>query len=192
MAVKHNTNTSTNKNFEIMARRHGKDLMHAAIKLTGEREEAKDLVQETYLKAFTSFDSFDSGTNSRAWLFRIMRNTHYNAYRHEKIRRSLRASSHKHWVNMRVLSQESMQSLRSPETRLSRRILAHKIHSAVSKLPEEYRIVFTMADLEGYSYKKIARRLKCPIGTVMSRLYRARKILHDNYDLKTLRREQSA
>ncbi len=165
------------KEFEELALQHMGGLMRVAMKMTGNREEAEDLVQETFLKAFRAFDRFEWGTNVRAWLFRIMINTHYNVHRHRKIYKDIEESSHGHWINMEVISQETMRALRSPESSLFSRIISGEIHAAVENLPDDYKAIFMLADVEGFSYKEIAETVGCPIGTVMSRLHRARRML---------------
>lgn len=165
------------KEFEELTIPHMNGLMRVALKMTGNREEAEDLVQETYLKAFRAFDRFEWGTNVRAWMFRIMINTHYNAYRHRKIFKNIEESSHGHWINMEVISQESMRAFKDPESSLHRRLVAGEIHRAVENLSYEYRVIFTLSDVEGFSYKEVAETVGCPIGTVMSRLHRARRML---------------
>jgi len=163
--------------FEEITVPHMGGLLRVALKMTGNREEAEDLVQETFLKAFRAFDRFEWGTNVRAWLFRIMINTHYNIHRHRKIFKDIEESSHGHWINMEVVSQEAMRALRNPETSLQSRIVLSEIHRAVENLPYEYKVIFMLSDVEGFSYKEVAETVGCPIGTVMSRLHRARRLL---------------
>lgn len=165
------------REFEEVAIPLMEGMMRVALKLTGSREEAEELVQETYLKAYRSFDKFEWGTNVKAWMYRIMVNTHYNIYRHRKIYEGIEESSHGHWLNMEVISQEAMRALRNPEGSLWRRLVSSEIHEAVKKLPQDYRLIFMLADVEGLSYKEVANVAGCPIGTVMSRLHRARRML---------------
>jgi RNA polymerase sigma-70 factor (ECF subfamily) len=165
------------KEFEELALQHMGSLMRVAMKMTGSKEESEDLVQETFLKAFRSFDRFEWGTNFRAWLFRIMINTHYNVHRHRKIFREIEESSHGHWINMEVISQETMRAFKNPESSLMSRLVSGEIHAAVENLPDDYKAIFMLADVEGFSYKEIAETVGCPIGTVMSRLHRARRML---------------
>jgi RNA polymerase sigma-70 factor (ECF subfamily) len=165
------------KEFEEIALQHMGGLLRVAMKMTGSREEAEDLVQETFLKAFRAFDRFEWGTNVRAWLFRIMINTHYNVHRHRKIYKDIEESSYGHWINMEVVSQETMRAFRNPESSICSRIVSGEIHAAVENLPDDYKAIFMLADVEGFSYKEIAETVGCPIGTVMSRLHRARRML---------------
>ncbi|MFH1437039.1 MAG: sigma-70 family RNA polymerase sigma factor [Pseudomonadota bacterium] len=165
------------REFEELAMPHQDALLRVALKMTGSMEEAEDLVQETFLKAFRSFDRFEWGTNIKAWMFRIMINTHYNIHRHKKIYRDIEESSHGHWINMEVVSQESMRALRDPQSMIQRGLVAKEIQTAVDGLSEEYRVIFMLADVEGFSYKEVAATVGCPIGTVMSRLHRARRML---------------
>lgn len=166
-------------------------LMQGALKMTGKKEDAQDLVQETCLRTLRSFDSFEQGSNCKAWLLRIMRNAHFNNHRQEKMFNRLRSKANRRWVNTRILSQETMRSLKGIENNVTRRMTAKKILLALNGLPEKYRIICTMADFQGFSYRKISRALGCPVGTVMSRLHRARQMLSENKDLNTWYNELS-
>jgi RNA polymerase sigma-70 factor (ECF subfamily) len=154
------------------------DPLHAmAMKLTCNRDDAHDLVQETYLKAYRSFDRFEWGTNIRAWLFKILVNTYYNIYRHRRIGKELQEASGGFWTNRELISQDSLRAFRDPHSAVSGRMVAAEIEKAVTALPEDYRMVFLLADVQGFSYKEVAESVGCPIGTVMSRLHRARRLL---------------
>jgi len=163
--------------FEKLALPQLPGLMRIALKMTGNKSDAEDLVQETMLKAFKAFESFEWGTNFRAWLFRIMINTHYNDQRHRKFFKNIEESSYNHWIDKEIISQETMRAFNNPESSLCRRLVAEEINSAIEKLPLEYKTIFLLADVEGFSYKEISEIAACPIGTVMSRLHRARRML---------------
>jgi RNA polymerase sigma-70 factor (ECF subfamily) len=177
MSKRQKKSRNQQKEFEELTLPHMNGLMRVALKMTGNKEEAEDLVQETYLKAFRAFDRFEWGTNVRAWMFRIMINTHYNVHRHRKIFKDIEESSHSHWINMEVVSQEAMRAFKNPESSLQQRLVMGEIHAAVENLPQEYRVIFMLSDVEGFSYKEVAETVGCPIGTVMSRLHRARRML---------------
>lgn len=152
-------------------------LFSMAMKMTGNREDANDLVQETYLKAFKAFDRFEWGTNIRAWMFKILVNTHYNIHRHRRIGKDLAEASGGFWMNREVISQETLRAFRDPHSAVAGRMRVAEIEKAVQELPEDYRTVFLLADVQGFSYKEVATTVGCPIGTVMSRLHRARRLL---------------
>ncbi len=152
-------------------------LFSMAMKMTGNRDDACDLVQETFLKAYRSFDRFEWGTNLRAWMFKILVNTYYNIYRHRRIGKELEEASGGFWMNRELVSQETMRAFKDPSSSVGGRMVSIEIERAVHALPEDYRTVFLLADVQGFSYKEVADSMGCPIGTVMSRLHRARRLL---------------
>ena len=141
--------------------------------LTQNREEAEDLVQETYPKALKGFSSFQLGTNFRAWLYRILRNTFLTS------RTGLRAAS-----TVPLDSEDDGPELgvenETPETILMKRSNSQLVQSAIDDLPVHYRETLLLCELEEMSYQEIAETLSIPIGTVMSRLSRARRTLRDH------------
>lgn len=165
------------KEFEEAAMPLMDSLFSMAMKLTGNREDASDLVQETYLKSYRSFERFEWGTNLRAWMFKILVNTYYNIYRHRRIGKELAEASGGFWMNRELVSQESLRAFRDPYSAVSGRMVTAEIEAAVQDLPEDYRMVFMLADVQGFSYREVAESVGCPIGTVMSRLHRARRLL---------------
>ena len=157
------------------------DVMYrVALRFTRQREDAQDLVQETMLKAFRAYDRFEEGTSLRAWMLRILTNSYYNRYRrrlHERRVAELPADDPYHDG---LVSDASMSSLRDPEAAMMRPLLSEEIGRAIDRLPEAFRVVFVLAEVEGLAYREIADAMGTPIGTVMSRLHRARKLLqHD-------------
>lgn len=160
-------------------------LYRTALRMTRSSSDAEDLVQETYLRAFRSLHQFAEGTNLRAWLFRIMTNTYINDYR-KRQRRPTNTSLddiedfylYDHLVDSVVQPQSD-----NPEEEVLERLTTANITDAIDELPEEFRQVVTLADVEGFSYREIADVLQIPVGTVMSRLFRARrrlrKVLYD-------------
>jgi RNA polymerase sigma-70 factor (ECF subfamily) len=145
--------------------------------MTRSREEAEDLVQETYMKAFRSFATFQPDTNIRAWLFKILTNSYINRYRRHALEPGRTNFSD---VKAFLASEEAAETTASTEGmedfNLSER-LDGEVKQALEELPEEFRLVVVMALVEGLSYKDISRALDIPLGTVMSRLYRGRQAL---------------
>jgi RNA polymerase sigma-70 factor (ECF subfamily) len=143
--------------------------------LTGRPEEAEDLVQETFLRAFRFFHQYEHGTNCKAWLFTIMKHTFLNQST-ERARLVLcRDISPDEEGESQALWREAMG--RSPASSLRDEVFAKDIEKALAILPESFRLVVVLKDVEGFSYGEIAQLLDCPIGTVMSRLSRARDML---------------
>ena len=152
-------------------------LFGAALGMTRNRADAEDLVQETYLKAYQKFHQYQPGTNIKAWLYRILTNTYITSYR--KAQRSpKRASSDtvEDWQLADAASHSEV-GLKSAEVEALEALPSSQLRDALDSLSEEQRMVVLMADVEGMSYKEIAEELGVPMGTVMSRLNRARKNL---------------
>lgn len=165
--------------FERVALPHLNALFNLAVKLTHNRRDAEDLVQETYLRAYRFFDSFESGTQIKAWLFRILRNTFINRYRAAKVRPE-EVDFHKIEAVYEQMVEETFLAAReapTPEQLVMDGVLDAEIQEALAGLPEEYRSVAILALVEGMSYREIAATLSIPLGTVMSRLHRARRML---------------
>ena len=165
--------------FEEVALPHLDALFSLALTLTRHRKDAEDLVQETYLRAFRFFDSYRAGTNIRAWLFRILRNTFINRYRSQKIRTAdvefgRKKATYENMIEEHFLGRDQPPS---PEDIVLGQTLDGELQEALDQLSEEYRLVVLMALLEEMSYKEIASALSIPLGTVMSRLHRGRKML---------------
>ncbi len=171
--------------FEGVALGHLDLLYRAALRLTHKRAEAEDLVQETWLRALRHFDQFDPGSNCRAWLLTILRNAFLNRLRREgrEILESDMAATEAGAARL----EEASVARSSPEEDFFQTVLHGDVDRALKTLPLPFRLVVTLADLEGLTYKEIAQVLDCPIGTVMSRLSRARQLLRK--ELVTLARE---
>ncbi len=141
--------------------------------------DAEDLVQETYLKAYRAYHTFQEGTNLKAWLYRILTNTYINKYRKDSRRPSEvdLGTVEDMYLYRRLGSEESAEAARTTEDRVLDGMVESEVKQAVEELPENFRMPVLLADLEGFSYKEIAEILDIPIGTVMSRLHRGRKAM---------------
>lgn len=149
-------------------------LYGGALKLTRHQADAEDLVQETYARAFTSFNQFQEGTNLKAWLYRILTNTYINTYR--KAQRSPKIADNAEIEDWQLARAEghSITPTASAEMEALVRLSDTRIMDAMKALKEEYRYPVYLADVEGFAYKEIADILDIPVGTVMSRLSRGR------------------
>jgi len=152
-------------------------LYSGALRMTRNPADAEDLVQETYLKAYRAFGSFQEGTNLKAWLFRILTNTFINTYRAKKRRpdESDLDEVEDLYLYRRLGGLEAVEAGRSAEDELLDHVTDAEVKDAIESLPEQFRVAVLLADVEGFSYKEIAEILDIPIGTVMSRLHRGRK-----------------
>lgn len=162
--------------FEKEAIPHKSSLFNFALKMTGDPDDADDLVQETYLKAFRFFDKFEKGTNCKAWLFRIMKNSFINDYR--------KNSKEPDKVDYEDI-QNFYESVKSNEVQLQHlvedgfsTVFDDDITDALADLPQDFQTIVILSDIEGFTYEEIADFVACPIGTVRSRLHRARKMLY--------------
>jgi RNA polymerase sigma-70 factor (ECF subfamily) len=153
-------------------------LYSAALRYTKNPEDARDLVQDTYLKAFTSFHQFEEGTNLRAWLYRVLTTTFINSYRKKQRQPLLSNNEIEDWQVAKAQSHTSDQG-KSAEVEALEALPDSDIKRALQELPEEFRMVVYFADVEGFAYKEIAEILGVPAGTVMSRLHRGRKQLRE-------------
>ncbi|MFY9551357.1 MAG: sigma-70 family RNA polymerase sigma factor [Thermoanaerobaculia bacterium] len=152
-------------------------LYNTAYRMTRSAEDAEDLVQETYFKAYKYYDKFEEGTNLKAWLFKILKNTFINNYRKRKLEpRSVDFAEIEDSFE-RIVRRDSSEQPSDPESDFFSGVLDEDVKKALESLPYDYRMVVVLADLEDFSYKEIAEILECPVGTVMSRLYRGRKLL---------------
>jgi len=163
--------------FEREALKHIDILYNFALKLSHNKEDAKDLVQETYLKAYRFFDQFREGTSSKAWLFKILRNTFINQYR--KKEREPKMVDFNAVSPFLELIKKNDDGVTSENQEKLENFLSDDVNSALKKLSDDFRTIVLLSDLEGFSYEEIAQIMNCPIGTVRSRLSRGRKILQN-------------
>lgn len=165
--------------FTETAMQFAPSLYTTALRMTRNSADAQDLVQETYLKAYRSFATFDEGTNLRAWLFRILTNTFINNYRAKQ--RRPQESELKDVENLYLYHRlpQLSQLSSSAEDQLMDMFAGSEVREALENLPESFLMPVLLSDVEQFSYKEIAEILDIPIGTVMSRLHRGRKALQE-------------
>jgi RNA polymerase sigma-70 factor, ECF subfamily len=156
---------------------HEDALYNYALKISGNSDDAQDLVQETYYKAYRHFDKFQTGTNSKAWMFMILKNSFINDYR--KSKREPYKLDYEQIQNF----YENVKSDRAQENNLDKEfyndLLDDELTEAIDQLPTKMREVFLLCDLDGNSYEETADLVGCPVGTVRSRLHRARHMLQE-------------
>lgn len=171
------TPDETRQEFEQVALPQADALYNFAVKMTRNRRDAEDLVQDAFMRAFRFFHRFEPGTNIRAWLFRILKNTYINNYR--KVQRT---PDQVDWAQVEefydtVTPDDLLKRHKNPEELLLESGVDGRIEQAIAELPEEYRAVVLLNFVEEMSYREIAEVLEIPMGTVMSRLHRGRKFL---------------
>ena len=174
------TRKSSHKNqteFESVALEHVDALYASALRMTRSAKDAEDLVQDTYLKAFRFFESFEKGTNIKAWLFKILTNTFINKYRRKVKEKEMAEAPAEDIMLDRFISAERVNELQAPEQSFFNKLLSDEVVEALDQVPVDFRMVVILADIQGFSYKDIAEIVGCPVGTVMSRLFRGRRIL---------------
>jgi len=165
--------------FEDDAMQYAPQLYTAALRMTRNPADAEDVVQETFLKAYRAYHTFEAGTNLKAWLYRILTNTYINRYR-KKMRRPSEVDLGEIedlYLYRRIGSADAAVASRSAEDEVLDSFVDDDVKGAVEALPEHFRLPVLLADVEGFSYKEIAEIMDVPIGTVMSRLHRGRKAL---------------
>ncbi len=167
------------REFEGMAMPYLDALYNTAYRLARNAEDAEDLVQETFLKAYRSFDQFTPGTNLKAWLFKILKNTFINEYRRRQAAPPASDFAEIEDAFESQIRPAAGSVQKNPEEEALAQSFDQEVQRALEALPHDYRIAVLLADIEGFSYKEIAEILEIPLGTVMSRLYRGRKLLEE-------------
>ena len=162
--------------FEEEALIHMDALYSTALRLTHDPRDAEDLVQDAVLQAYRSFDQFQPGTRCKAWLYKILTNTFINKYRRRVLETEV-ASGMIQRGETGSLSSSQFQAARDVEDRLHFQLMSDTIARALSALPEDFRLAVLLSDVEEFSYREIADIMDCPVGTVMSRLHRGRRLL---------------
>jgi RNA polymerase sigma-70 factor (ECF subfamily) len=164
--------------FERQALVHTDALFGAAYRLTRNARDAEDLVQDALLRAYRFWDSFEQDSNCKAWLLRIVTNTFINEYqRRKRSREVLDAASAEQEATDGVLMHAEASERQSPERTLLERSVSDDVQRALESLPDDFRTAVVLCDVQGLTYKEIADIMQTPVGTVMSRLFRGRKLL---------------
>lgn len=148
-----------------------------AYHLTYNEEDANDLVQETYLKAYRFIDSYNEGTNAKAWLFRILKNAFINQYR-KKSKQPTRVD-YEEIINYHDEEDTNYSSYLDLREEMFQDMMGDEVTTAINSLPVDFRVVILLCDIEGFTYEEIAKIIDIPIGTVRSRLHRARNMLKE-------------
>ncbi len=165
--------------FEEQAMPFIDQLYAAAMRMTRNPSDAQDLVQETFLKAFAAFGQFQQGTNLKAWLYRILTNTFINTYRKKQREPYQGAIDELEDWQLGGAESTTAMSSRSAEAEAIDHLPDSAVKDALQSIPEDFRLAVYFADVEGFSYQEIAEIMKTPIGTVMSRLHRGRRLLRE-------------
>ena len=163
--------------FEVEAFPHKDILFNFALRTTGNADDAKDLLQETFMKAFRFWDKYEKGTNIRAWLFRIMKNSYINRYRKET--REPGMVDYDDVENFYDSIRDDSTNSNDLQKHMYSNMLSDEVTIALQSLPEDFRTVVILCDIEQLTYEEISDFLNCPIGTVRSRLHRGRKMLEE-------------
>jgi RNA polymerase sigma-70 factor (ECF subfamily) len=163
--------------FEALVMPHLEALYGTAVRMTRNPQEADDLLQDTCLKAFRFIDRFQRGTNFKAWIFKILTNVFINRYRKLQRDRQVWSEVEADGHHAHILAQGPTRDAQRPEETILDHLMSEDIREALEKLPADFRMAIILSDVEEFSYKEIAEIMDCPVGTVMSRLYRARRLM---------------
>jgi RNA polymerase sigma-70 factor, ECF subfamily len=163
--------------FEGLIESHLDGLYGLALRYTHDRTLAEDLVQDTVVRALRFRDRFEPGTNFKAWAYTILTHTFIHRYRRQKREREILEGKNRVDVDRQLHSEQSREMASRPESSYLKNLLSDDVVKALDSIPEEFRTVVALCDIEGLSYKDIADVIGCPVGTVMSRLYRGRRML---------------
>jgi RNA polymerase sigma-70 factor (ECF subfamily) len=167
------------REFEAEALVHVDSLYAHALRLTRSTADAEDLVQDTFVRALRFYERFERGSNLKAWLLRIQFNGFVNKYRRALKENSVSEAMTHEPSSEATVGRAALRSLLDPQGTALAPLVAAEIQAALQQLPDDHRTVVILADVEELSYKEIAEVIGCPIGTVMSRLHRARKALRE-------------
>ncbi|WP_051172058.1 sigma-70 family RNA polymerase sigma factor [Microbacterium indicum] len=171
--------TDPRAQFEQQALPFMDQLYGAAMRMARNPQDAADLVQDTFVKAFASWHTFRQGTNLKAWLYRILTNTYINGYRKKQREPFHSAIDDLEDWQLGGAESTTATSSRSAEVEAIDRMPASAVKDALQEIPDDFRMAVYLADVEGFAYQEIADIMKTPIGTVMSRLHRGRRLLRD-------------
>src|SRR5688572_14600208 len=163
--------------FEGLIETHLDGLFGVALRYTRDRALAEDLVQDTVVRALRFRDRFEPGTNFKAWVYTILTHTFIHRYRRQKREREILDGQNRVDVDRQLHSEVSRDLAMRPENAYLDNLLSDDVLKALDSIPEDFRTVVVLCDIEGLSYKDIADIVGCPVGTVMSRLYRGRRML---------------
>lgn len=165
------------KLFETDMLPHIKSLYHFAYRFTNDEDDANDLVQDTYLKAYRFLNSFERGSNAKAWLFRILRNSFINNYR--KASKEPNKIDYEEAENYLNTGRAAFSDSIDMREKMFRGLIGDEVSKALNSIPVDFRIVIILCDIEEFTYEEIAKIINIPIGTVRSRLHRARNMLRE-------------
>ena len=177
MPVRPEPTRQENEAFKALIETQLEVLYSVAVRYMRDRVLAQDLVHDTVVRALRFQVRFEPGTNFKAWMLTILTNTFIHRYRRQKREREILEGVTRAEVERNLRSQSAYDAARAPEQTFVERLLSDDVIRALAQLPEDFRMVVVLCDLEGLSYRDIAEILECPVGTVMSRLYRARRLL---------------
>ena len=163
--------------FHDLVEEHLNGMYGVALRYTRDPQMAQDLVQDTIVRALRFQDRFEMGTNFKAWIYTILTRTFIHKYRRSKREREILDGASRGDVTARFHSEKSRVASNAPEATYLHNVLSDDVLHALDDLPEDFRTVVVLCDIEGLSYKDIAEVIDCPVGTVMSRLYRGRRLL---------------
>ncbi len=163
------------RRFEAEVLPHLDAMYRTALRLTRNPSDADDLVQDSVIKAYRFFDSYETGTNVRAWLLKILTNLFFSKHRRSSLEGSVAAMGATDPVSDGWMSAASVNPSREPERMVEKPLIEAAVARALEDIPEDFRTVMVLVDVEGMTYREVAEAMGCPIGTVMSRLHRARK-----------------
>ena len=163
--------------FEVELLPHLEALHTFAFHMTGREEDAEDLVQDTYMKAFKFIDKYDQGTNAKAWLFKILKNVYINEFRRKN--RRPKQVDYEDASGLHEGEDSALTSYYDLREDVFDNIMGDEVSEAIQSLPEEFRTIIFLCDIEDFSYDEISKILEIPVGTVRSRLFRARNMLKE-------------